>query len=344
LLSVIRLLCVTYSIPPPYFWLAIENNKSLVFAGGTGSGKTTSMNAVSFFIPPGSKLVTIEDTREIDLPHDNWIQSVARHGVGEEARGEISMYDLLQAALRQRPEYLVVGEIRTEQRVALTFFQAMSTGHTAYTTIHADSVETALSRLQNPPLSIPSQMLQELDILSIQRQSFIEDRRVRRNRSITELSESTTDPNDIAANELYEWDPSTDTHVQVGESKVLQTIANERGWDEEELVRQFEARKWVIEYLVEHDVTDLDAVAGTIQMFAKDPEFVITQMEADELEPADLDVEVDYGPTETLTQTDERLDREEPPEVATPPDERTLSDLADELEATVEETEGRDER
>nr|WP_276276209.1 type II/IV secretion system ATPase subunit [Halomicroarcula sp. SYNS111] len=170
-----------------YYWVAIQNNKSLIFAGGTGSGKTSSMNAISFFIPPRSKIVSIEDTREIDLPHENWIQSVTRTPLTAEGRGEVSMYNLLNAALRQRPEYLLVGEIRTEERVALTFFQAMSTGHTAYTTFHADSVDTVISRLQNAPLNVPVQMLQDLDIVSIQRQTYLGEKRVRRNAETAEI-------------------------------------------------------------------------------------------------------------------------------------------------------------
>ena len=105
-----------------YFWLAIENGKSLMFAGGTGSGKTTSMNSVSFFIPPDAKVVSIEDTLEITLPHENWIQSITRKSASATGQGEVSMYELLQSSLRQRPEYILVGEIRTDPNVALTFF------------------------------------------------------------------------------------------------------------------------------------------------------------------------------------------------------------------------------
>jgi flagellar protein FlaI len=268
-----------------YFWLAIENNKSLIFAGGTGSGKTTSMNAVSFFIPPASKVVTIEDTREIDLPHENWIQSVTRSSASGEGRGEVTMYNLLQAALRQRPEYILVGEIRTEQKVALTFFQAMGTGHTAYTTVHADSVDTVISRLQNPPLNVPTQMLQDLDIVSIQRQTFIGDRRVRRNMSVWELDVDEDNTNLIQTNGVFEWNAANDDHMRVGDSKVLTDIARERGWDEEELDRQFDGRRRVLEYMREHDIVDYYDVSATIHMFSKDPDYVLDQIDSGELDP-----------------------------------------------------------
>ena len=168
-----------------YFWPAIENSRSLIFPGGTGSGKTTPMNAVSMFIPEDSKVVSIEDTREITLPHDDWIQSLLRESLSQDGRGEVTMYELLQAALRQRPEYLLVGEIRTEQNVAFSFFQAIGTGHTAYTTIHAESVEGALNRLANKPLDIPIQMILELDIVSVQKQTFKDGGRVRRKDGVT---------------------------------------------------------------------------------------------------------------------------------------------------------------
>jgi len=117
-----------------YFWLAIENNKSLLFIGGTASGKTTSLNAVSLFIPPVAKVVSIEDTREITLYHDNWIASVTREALSEGGNA-ISMFDLLRAAMRQRPEFILVGEVRGVE--AQTLFQAMNTGHTTFSTMHA---------------------------------------------------------------------------------------------------------------------------------------------------------------------------------------------------------------
>jgi len=167
-----------------YLWLCIENKKSLIFAGGTASGKTTSMNAISLFIPRKAKIVTIEDTRELMLPHENWIPSVTRDAFHGD-KGAIDMYDLLRAALRQRPEYILVGEVRG--REALTLFQAMATGHTTYSTLHADSVNGAIHRLENPPIGVPRPMLEALDIVSIQSQTYVNDKRVRRNVEIAEI-------------------------------------------------------------------------------------------------------------------------------------------------------------
>lgn len=272
----------TFSIAQmAYLWLCIENNRSLVFGGGTGSGKTTSLNAVSFFIPPDSKIVSIEDTREISLPHDNWIQSLTRQSVA--GRGEIGTHDLLQSALRQRPEYLLVGEIRTEQRVALTFFQAISTGHTCYTTVHADSVEGALSRLQNPPLDVPTQMLQELDIVAIQRQLFVGERRVRRTDTLAELA---VEDGDLRAVPLFERDAASDTHQQVGDSQVLAAIADRRGWSDDRLDTELSDRERVLSYLVDEDVTDHREVAAVIHTYQRNPEYVKARIENEDLQPA----------------------------------------------------------
>ncbi|MFW6385421.1 MAG: type II/IV secretion system ATPase subunit, partial [Halodesulfurarchaeum sp.] len=167
----------TYSLDQmAYLWMAIENNKSLVFAGGTASGKTTSMNAVSMFVPPRSKVLTIEDTRELRLYHDNWLSAITRESMGEDE--DITMYDLLRSALRHRPEYIVVGEVRG--REAMTLFQAMNTGHTTFSTMHADSVQTVINRLENEPINVPRAMIQSLDVLTVQTLAYVDGERVRR--------------------------------------------------------------------------------------------------------------------------------------------------------------------
>jgi len=267
-----------------YFWLAIENNKSLLFAGGTGSGKTTSMNAVSFFVPGNSKVVSIEDTREITLPHDNWIQSVTRDTFTADGRGEVSMYSLLQSALRQRPEYLLVGEIRTEQRVALTFFHAIATGHTAYSTFHGDSVEGVLNRLRNEPLGVPEQMLEGLDVLSIQKQIYEGDDRVRRNVCITEVQ--TAADGSVRTHDVFSRDPSTDTHERVADSKVLREIAEERGWTQADLDRELRDRADVLRHLLAEDVRDYREVSEVLRAYGKNPEALLSAIRSDERLPA----------------------------------------------------------
>ena len=264
-----------------YLWLCIENNRSLVFAGGTGAGKTTSLNAVSFFIPPESKVVSIEDTREIVLPHENWVQSLTRDAVA--GRGDIDTYRLLQTALRQRPEYLLVGEIRTDQRVALTFFQAISTGHTCYTTVHADTVDAVLSRLQNPPLSVPTQMLSELDIISIQKQVARGTERHRRNQTLAELT--TDGSGGVSPHPVFKRDATTDRHEQVAESQVVQDIAELHGWTTKRVASELESRERVLAYLIDEDITDYTEIAAVIHTFQRNPEYVMARIDGGDLSP-----------------------------------------------------------
>ncbi|MEX2738135.1 MAG: type II/IV secretion system ATPase subunit, partial [Candidatus Wukongarchaeota archaeon] len=135
-----------------YFWMAIERGASILFCGGTASGKTTALNALSLFIPSQNKIVSIEDTREVSLPHENWIAGTTREGftASDEKTGkDIDMFDLIRAALRQRPKVIIVGEVRG--REAYSLFQAMATGHTSYATVHASDIHTLIQRLENPP-------------------------------------------------------------------------------------------------------------------------------------------------------------------------------------------------
>ncbi|HJJ30950.1 MAG TPA: type II/IV secretion system ATPase subunit [Methanocorpusculum sp.] len=146
-----------------YLWYAVETGHSILIIGETASGKTTTLNALAQFIPPSAKIVSIEDTREIMLYHENWIPNQ----VPSLSKGEITMFDLLRAALRQRPEYLLVGEVRGIE--TLTMFQAMNTGHITFSTFHAGDISSAICRLLNEPLNVPLPLLESLDIVIAQK-------------------------------------------------------------------------------------------------------------------------------------------------------------------------------
>ncbi len=259
-----------------YLWMCIENNKSLLFAGGTASGKTSSLNAVSLFIPHKAKIITLEDTRELQLPHPNWIPDVTRETVTKDGKGNIDMYELLRAALRQRPEYLLVGEVRG--REALTLFQAMSTGHTTFSTMHADSVDTVIHRLENPPISVPRTMIEALDIVSIQAQTFCGGKRVRRNLELVEISEIDPATRNIKTIDVFKWDPSRDVFERVGESKVLNDIMKFRAWSRKEMDYELKKRQAVLEYMVENNIRDFDAIATIIHAFQTNQEKVLNKL------------------------------------------------------------------
>ncbi|WP_440769600.1 type II/IV secretion system ATPase subunit [Natronorubrum sp. DTA28] len=258
-----------------YLWLAIEHNKSLVFAGGTASGKTTSMNAISMFIPPRAKVLTIEDTRELQLYHDNWLSSVTRERIHEGT--DVTMYDLLRSALRHRPEYIVVGEVRGEE--AMTLFQAMNTGHTTYSTMHADSVQTAINRLENEPINVPRPMVQSLDILSVQTLTRLEDGRVRRNKVLAEIEGIDQRTGELDYSTAFTWDGDTDSFRSSG-SQVLEAVRDDRGWSQAELLAELENRERFLEYLQRNDIADYRRFTALVNEYYADSDGILETIAA----------------------------------------------------------------
>jgi flagellar protein FlaI len=259
-----------------YMWLCIENNKSLLFSGGTASGKTSSLNAVSLFIPPKAKVISLEDTRELKLPHMNWIPGLTRDSFTADGKGAIEMFTLLKAALRQRPEYLLVGEVRGKE--ALTLFQAMSTGHTTFSTMHADSVESAIHRLENPPISVPRTMITALNIVSVQAQTYLKNKRVRRNLKLVEINDIDPNTRNIRTNDIFVWNSATDRFDRVGESRVLAEIAQRRAWSKRELSNELLRRQKVLEYMLNNNIREFRQIAAIIHAYAVKPDRVLEKL------------------------------------------------------------------
>jgi flagellar protein FlaI len=259
-----------------YLWLCIENNKSLIFAGGTASGKTSSLNAVSLFIPRQAKVISLEDTRELKLPHPNWIPAVTRDAFTADQRGAIDMYELLRAALRQRPEYLLVGEVRGKE--ALTLFQAMSTGHTTFSTMHADSVASAIHRLENPPISVPRTMIQALNIISIQTQTYHKGKRVRRNTKLVEITDIDPQTRNIRTNDIFSWESMTDRFQRVGESKALNDIMTTRAMNQKEIKRELIVRQKILDFLAMNNITEYNTISTIIYEYSINPEKVLKKL------------------------------------------------------------------
>lgn len=262
-----------------FIWLAVENAKSCIFAGGTASGKTTTLNAISLFIPPLAKIVTLEDTRELKLPHPNWIPSITRDSFSQDGRGEIDMYELLRAALRQRPEYILVGEVRGKE--ALTLFQAMSTGHVTYATMHADSVASAVHRLENPPIDVPRNMLSALNLMSIQVQARIGGQRIRRNKQLIEILDIDPRTNELITNEVFRWHPATDEIRYSGKSYILEQIMEDRGWSEERMREELKRRQEVLEWMRIKKIRHFKDVSKILVSYFRDPETVVQRVRAD---------------------------------------------------------------
>jgi archaeal flagellar protein FlaI len=192
-----------------YLSLMLEEGMNLFMVGATASGKTTTLNAITTFLKPDAKIVTIEDTPEVVVPHKNWVQEVTRHMGAENKGGEVGMFELLKAALRQRPDRIIVGEIRSME--AVVAFQAMQTGHGVMSTFHAASVEKLIQRLTGEPINIPKTYIDNLHLAVIQGAVRLTDgRMVRRVLSINEIIGYDPVSESFSFLEAFRWNPSTD--------------------------------------------------------------------------------------------------------------------------------------
>jgi flagellar protein FlaI len=223
-----------------FLWLVIEHRRSLIIAGGTASGKTSTMNAVSLFIPQNAKIVSLEDTHEIQLPHSNWLATLTREVNTPGMQGNIDLFSLLKSSMRQRPEYIIVGEVRGKE--AQTLFQAMNTGHATLSTIHAGSSREAINRLTHEPISVPPAMFTALDLVITQSMFTYSNNRIRRCLAIHEIS--VDGDSTINLRKLYEYDTRSDTFCKVADqSRVLDEIATMRGWTPAQVQEKLKTRE-----------------------------------------------------------------------------------------------------
>jgi flagellar protein FlaI len=274
-----------------YFWLAAEQGESVIICGGPAAGKTSTLNAIALFIPPTAKIVSIEDTREVNLPHENWIPGATRSGTGDrgpdgKAAGEVDMFDLVRAALRQRPNYIIVGEVRGKE--TYTMFQAMATGHTTYSTMHADSVKSMVNRLENPPINTPRILLSALNNVVIEIQARTEKGIVRRLKQVLEIVGFEPETNELITNTVYEWDPANDTFVFKGHSFLFDKIMEVRNYSHEEMEAEFQRRVSVVRYLAQNGINDYRELWKMVTAYYKDPAAVmaIVHRNAPKLEAA----------------------------------------------------------
>jgi len=262
-----------------YFWFLIENRHSVMIGGDIGGGKTTMLNTFSLFIKPTLKIVSIEDTQEIRLPHENWQIMVTRQGldvgagaIGERGRGAISMFDLLRAALRQRPDYIIVGEIRGEEAYAL--FQAMSTGHLGLTTIHAENIQGVLHRLTTKPMSIPHTLVENLDAIAIVRRMIINNVSIRRTVMVSEMLGWDNEKNDFKTHEVFRWGAQKDIYEHIGNSYLLKEIATQWGYSVKEINEELKKREVIIDYMVRKNIRTYGEVSRIVLNYFSDPEAV----------------------------------------------------------------------
>ena len=259
-----------------YFWLILEYGSSILFCGGTASGKTTALNALSLFIPPSSKIVSIEDTREINLPHENWIAGTSRSGFStsddDKSSKDIDMFDLIRAALRQRPRVIIVGEVRGKE--AYTLFQAMATGHLSYSTMHASDIQTLIQRLESPPINLPRTLLTSLDVICFLKAVKTNDGKVvRRMTSCVEIVKHDPNSGRLISVTPFTWRSAfNDTFEYSGGSAILEKIQRDWGLDQNQLIAEMKRREEILKWMQEHDIKDFKEVGRIVAEYKKDPE------------------------------------------------------------------------
>lgn len=261
---------IEFGTMPPfllaYLWLAVENKQSMLISGGTATGKTTILNALSLFVSPSSKIVSIEDTPEINLPHEHWLPMIARESEG---KAQVSMFDLLKASLRERPDYIIVGEIRGAE--AAIMFQGMATGHAGLGTVHADKFDDLVNRMTLAPINLPKQLLTELNIAIFMKQFKVKENMTRRVSAVVEIIDYNTKQDQFLINEFVRYRPQTDEFEFDETSAIISKLIEFRGGTEDSLWQEIEKRRRILDAMHKKGIIEFRDVSTIIKSYYKDP-------------------------------------------------------------------------
>jgi flagellar protein FlaI len=257
-----------------FLWMAIHYEMNLMVAGSTASGKTSALNTLCAMIPSYHRIITIEDVRELTLPDYlkwNWVPLTTRNP-NPEGLGEVSMFDLMMSSLRMRPDRIVLGEMR-KRKEAEVLFEAMHTGHSVYSTIHADSGRQLIRRLTEPPIEIPALEIEALHLVLVQ----YRDRKTNKRRTM-ELSEIDTGTHEgsISINTIYRWSPRTDSWDKIDEpTKFYGELNLHTGMTEKEILKDLEERKKILEWMKEKEIREVNEVGEVMKHYYSEPERVL---------------------------------------------------------------------
>ena len=261
-----------------YLWLLIENQANIMIIGGTGSGKTSFLNALAFFIPPASRIVSIEDTKELNILHENWLPNITRQGIGattEEGtrEGEITLFDLLRESFRQRPDFLIVGEVRGKE--AYVLFQGMASGHCSFGTMHAEDVETLIRRLETQPINLSPSLVESLDVVCIIAHGKFQEKEVRKIKEIVEIIKVREGVGNVETNTPFIWDPANDRFYFKQDSYVFQKIVKNKGLNAQKLQREFNYRTKLLMAMYRNNIVGFKEVYEVLKEYYKRPEAVL---------------------------------------------------------------------
>lgn len=262
-----------------FFWLCFDGlgvkSANAIISGGTSSGKTTTLNALSSFINPKERIITIEDTLELQIPHEHVIRMETRPP-NVENRGELTMNDLVKNSLRQRPDRIIVGEVRGSE--AITLFTALNTGHSGFGTLHSNDARETITRLTNAPMSVPNIMISAIDFIIMQNRIYRSDgvsfRRISEVAEVSRIEEGV-----IQLNKIFEWDPQSDTIKNVGiTSKTLTEIANVSGNSLNSLYDEIKNREIVLQHMVDQNIRSIRDVSTVLEMYYLDSQKVLNRI------------------------------------------------------------------
>ena len=266
-----------------FMWYAMEQRASSLIVGGTASGKTTILASLSAFIPPGDKIVSIEDTPELRLPHKNWIQSVVREGYGARRQwgreGEITLFDLLRASLRQRPDFIIVGEVRGAE--ATTLLQAIATGHSGLSTIHGESVAATIHRLEAQPMNIPRTHIGGINLFLVIQKMKYKGEFIRRVIDISELDRIDPITREVVTNRVFEWDAETDSFNYRGRSVILEESSKLTGLSLEVIWTEIERRAQLLKALQKRNIRSYQELSKIIFSYYRNAEETIGKYRVD---------------------------------------------------------------
>lgn len=257
-----------------YLWILVQYKMNILITGGTSSGKTTLLNAIAFFIPPEARVVSIEDTRELNLPRDNWLPSVVRNATGIGTTGEISLFDLLRGSFRQNPDYVIVGEVRGAE--ASVLFQGMASGHSSISTIHADSVDTLIKRLETPPIELSPTLLNVLDCVCIMTHAIVNKEETRKLKEVVEIINVTLDGIALT-NTPFVWNPMENEFYSKKDSKIFEKIRKRYGIKVEELEVEFRRRVQLLYQIYQRKIFKFEEVQEIVNEYYKKPLEILKQ-------------------------------------------------------------------
>jgi flagellar protein FlaI len=256
-----------------YLWICLENRASIMILGGTAAGKTTALNAMACLIKPGSKIITIEETAELNLSHENWVSLISRqsYGLGGNSVGEVPLFDLVKASMRHRPDMLIVGEVRGQE--AYVLFQALATGHGGMCTMHAENLDSAVKRLTQKPMEISPAYIPLMNVvISVQRVHLIKSGVKKAYRRILSTNEIAGYENYV---NIFTWDPVADQQVSfMSKSPMFESIAKKVGQTTDDLVEEAKRRSEVLHWMRQQKIRSYKEVARIIsEYYARPKEF-----------------------------------------------------------------------